>query len=62
MGKQIGIYWYFIADVLTKGFLEMLVEWSSTKHLLFVRTSQFDWLAWRPNASVCEKTLKINYS
>ena len=33
MGKmKIGIYCYFIADILTKGFLEMFVEWSSTKH------------------------------
>ena len=25
-------YCYFIADILTKFFLEMFVEWSSTKH------------------------------
>ena len=45
MGKlNIGIYCYFIADILTI-FLEMFVEWSSTKHILFVQTSQFDWLS-----------------
>ena len=38
MGKMnIGIYCYFIADILTKVFLEMFVEWSSTKHILFVQ-------------------------
>ena len=35
MGKmKIGIYCYFIADILTKVFLEMFVEWSSAKHFL----------------------------
>ena len=36
MGKmKIGIYCYFIADILTKVFLEMFVEWSSTKNVPF---------------------------
>ena len=30
-------YCCFIADILTKVFLEMFVEWSSTKHILFVQ-------------------------
>ena len=35
MGKmKIGIYWYFIADIFDKSFLEMFVEWSSIKHIL----------------------------
>ena len=41
---KIGIYCDFIADILTKVFLEMFDEWSSTKHVLFVQTFQFDWL------------------
>ena len=38
MGKmKIGIYCYFIADSLTKVFLEMFLEWSSTKlNILYV--------------------------
>ena len=36
MGKIIiGIYCYFIANILMKVFLEMFVEWPSTKHILF---------------------------
>ena len=31
----------------------MFVEWSSTKHILFVQTSQFDWLSWKPKGSIC---------
>ena len=49
MGKlEIGIYCYFIADILTISFLEMFIEWSSTKLILFVQMSQFDWLSWQP--------------
>ena len=33
-----------------ESFLEMFDEWSSTKHILFVQTSQFDWLLWQPKA------------
>ena len=36
-----------IADILTKMFWEMFVEGSSTKYILFVQTSQFDWLSWQ---------------
>ena len=32
-----------------KSFSEMFVEWASTKHILFVQTSQFNWLSWQPN-------------
>ena len=39
---KISIYCYFIIDILTKVFLEMSVEWSSTKHIFFVKTSQFN--------------------
>ena len=36
MGKmKIGIYCYFIADILTKGF-RMFIEWSSTKQYNFL--------------------------
>ena len=28
--------------------LEIFVEWFSTKHILFVQTSLFDWLSWQP--------------
>ena len=47
---KLGIYCYFNADILMKVFLEMFDEWSSTKHIhvLFVQTSQFDWLSWQP--------------
>ena len=38
---KIGIYCYLNADILTKVFSEMFVEWSSTKHILFVQTIQF---------------------
>ena len=31
-----------------ESFLEMFVELSSTKHILFAQTSQFDWLLWQP--------------
>ena len=56
MGKmKIGIYCNFSADILTEVFLEMFVYWSSTKHILSVQTSQFDWLSWQPKGSVCEK-------
>ena len=42
MGKmKIGIYCCFIADILTKVFLQMFHVWSSNKHILFVKTSQF---------------------
>ena len=27
-----------------KGFAEMFVEWSATKHIIIIQTSQFDWL------------------
>ena len=38
---KIGIYCYLVADILIdKSFvLEMVVEWSSTKHVIFVQTS-----------------------
>ena len=61
MGKlKIGIYCYFISDILRKIFriLEMFVEWSSTKHILFVQTSQFDWLSCQPKAKFAEKNKK----
>ena len=59
MGKMgIGIYCYFIADILTKVFLEMFDEWSSTKHILFVQTSQFDWLSWQPKRLNLRKIFK----
>ena len=48
MGEnRIDIDCYITADILTKVILEMFVEWSSTKHILFVLTSQFDWLSWQ---------------
>ena len=40
-------------------FLEMFVEWSSTKHTHFVQTFQFDWLSWQPKGSIA-KNFKIN--
>ena len=55
---KIGIYCNFIADILTKVFIEMFVEWSSTKHILFVQISQFGWLSWQPKGSICEKYKK----
>ena len=33
-----------------ESFLEMFDEWSSTKLVLFVRTSQFDWWSWNQKA------------
>ena len=61
MGKmKICIYWYFIADILTKVFLQIFDEWSSTKQILFVQTSQFDWLSWQPKGWICEKYSKLN--
>ena len=46
MGKmKIGIYCYFVADILTKSFSEMFIEWFSTQHIILVLTSQFDWLS-----------------
>ena len=38
---KIGIHCYFIADILTIFFSEMFVEWSFTKHILFVQKAQF---------------------
>ena len=35
----------FIADILTKVFSEIFIEWSSTKNIILVLTSQFDWLS-----------------
>ena len=34
-------------QIFYQKFLEMFVVWSSTKHTLFVQTSQFDWLSWQ---------------
>ena len=31
-----------------ESFLEMFDEWSSTKHILYVQTCQFDWLSLQP--------------
>ena len=33
---------------------------SSTKHILFVQTSQFEWLSWQPKGWICEKYSKLN--
>ena len=45
---KIGISCYFIAAFFDESFLEMFVELSSTKNILFVQTSQFDSLSWQP--------------
>ena len=33
---KIGNYFYLIADFLAKKKSEMFIEWSSTKHIIFV--------------------------
>ena len=45
-----------------ESFLEMFVKWSSTKHIIFVQTSQFDRLSWQPKCSIFEKYSKIDSS
>ena len=60
---KIGIYCCLIADILTKKNTEMFIEWSSTKHTIFVVTSLFDWLPWQPKGKIYEKNIeKINSS
>ena len=41
-------------------------EWSYTKHILFVQTSQFDWLSWQPGKmlnlrKICKNQLIRSY-
>ena len=45
---KIEINCYLTAQILTKVFSEMFDEWSSTKHIILVQTSQFDWFPWQP--------------
>ena len=43
MGKvKIGGYCFFIADISTKSFKKMFIEWSCTKHMILFLNSQFD--------------------
>ena len=49
MGKvKVGLYFYLTADILTKVFSEMVLEKSSTKHMNFIQTAEFDWLPRQP--------------
>ena len=36
----------------------MFPEWSSTKNIILVQTSQYDWLPWQPKGYIDEKILK----
>ena len=45
-----------------KSFTEMFLKQSSTKHIIFVDTSHFDWLSWQPKGWNCKKYSKINSS
>ena len=45
-----------------KTFTEMFLEWSSTKHNIFVLTSKFDWLPWQQKGRICKKISEINSS
>ena len=50
MGKKKKKNWHlllFHCRYFYKRFSEIFVEWSSTKHILFVLTSQFHWLSWQ---------------
>ena len=39
-------------------FTEMVVKWSFTKHVIFVQTTQFDWLPWQPNDQIYETCIQ----
>ena len=52
---KIGISCYLIADFFYKTFTEKFLEWFSTKHIIFVIISSFDWLPWKPIGKICEK-------
>ena len=41
-----------------KSYSEMFIEWSSTKHIIWDLTSQFDWLSWQLKG--CEKYSKVD--
>ena len=41
-----------------KTFTEMFLEWSSTKYIFFVITSEFDWLPWQPKGKICKTNIK----
>ena len=37
-----GIYFCVTADILTKSFTKMFLEWSSTNHMNFVKITDFE--------------------
>ena len=45
-----------------KSLSEMFIEGSSTKHIIWVLTSQFDWSSWQLKETIYEKYSKINSS
>ena len=43
-----------------KGFTEMSIEQSSTKYIILVQTSEFDWLSWQPKRLNLQIYIYIN--
>ena len=40
-----------------KRFTEFFLELSSTKHIIFVQSSEFYWLPWQPKGKMCTKNI-----
>ena len=52
----------FHCQYFGKKFSEMFTEWSSTKHVIFVQTPQFHWLAWQLRLNLLKICKTINSS
>ena len=58
MGKEeIDNFFCLIGDILIF-FTEMLIEYSSTFHMIFVQIGEFDWLSGRQKVSIFLKMFK----